>query len=151
MVDIRKAMLSDSDRIDVRAGDCREIWRTSMSAPAAAIERAIGSSERAWTALIDGEIMCVFGVVTSSLVTARGSPWLLGSDLIAEYPYEFLGHSRDFLERMKSGYDGLTNYVDVDNDVSITWLKWLGFAFEDEPMPYGILQRPFLKFSMGAL
>ena len=39
--------------------------------------------------------------------------------------------------------------VDADNDVSIAWLKWLGFAFEDEPMPYGILQRPFLKFSMG--
>ncbi len=42
----------------------------------------------------------------------------------------------------------LQNYVDARNEISIRWLKWLGFRFDPKPVPYGIWGLPFLRFQM---
>lgn len=149
MIKIRPARISDALKINVCEADCLEIWRTSMAEPDKAIARAIVSSRDAFTALLDGEIICIFGVVTSSVINGTGSPWLLGSDLIKENPFEFLGRSKKYMAKLKEGYSKLENHVDVDNKVSILWLRWLGFKISKDAKPYGIVGKPFKRFTMG--
>jgi hypothetical protein len=151
MIDIRASYIDDADHIRVRADDCREIWRTSLSDPNKAIRRAILSSRDAWTVFVDDEIMCIFGVATSSMINRVGTPWLLGSDLIVEHKYEFLAGSKKYIDLMKHGYSKLVNHVDQDNELSILWLQWLGFDVETEAKPYGAIGKPFRKFTMEDL
>jgi len=140
--------MADADRIVVRGDDCREIWRTSFSRPQAAIKRAINGAKEAWTAEGDGEIICIFGVSTTSVISNTGTPWLLGSDLILECPYEFLGRSKEFINRMLEHYRVLQNYVDAENVISIRWLRWMGFDVTDETEIYGMAKKPFHHFEM---
>ena len=46
-----------------------------------------------------------------------------------------------FLEQ----YPVLVNYVSVDNELSIKWLKYLGAKFYD-PSPYGKEGKMFMRF-----
>jgi hypothetical protein len=45
-------------------------------------------------------------------------------------------------------YPHLENYVDVRNELSIKWLRWLGFQFDPQPIPYGVWEMPFFRFRM---
>jgi len=151
MIEFRDAHIDDATRIDIRAADCREIWRTYMSDPNLTVALSIGSSGKAYTALLDGEIICIFGVATTSVIGRVGAPWLIGSDLVAKVPRRFLVESKERVQKMKDGYSLLKNYVDVENSVSIKWLKWLGFTIDEEIRTHGLAKKPFRKFTMECL
>lgn len=147
VIDIRPAHIDDGDHLLIREIDSREIWRTCLSDPQAALRMSIATSRDAWTVFVDDEIMCIFGVSTISTLTGLGSPWLIGSDLIEEYKWDFLDGSKPFVEKLKFGYKKLENYVDDENRLSIAWLKWMGFKVDD-PLPHGPLGKQFRKFTM---
>lgn len=151
MIEIRPAHIDDALRINVRAVDCREIWRMSMSDPEVALKRAISMSRESYTATFGGDIIGIFGVRTASVINRVGTPWLLGSDLITTVPFEFLAQSKEYIEKLKVGYTLLQNYVDVENRVSIRWLRWLGFKIDKNAVPYGLTQKPFRRFTMECL
>lgn len=147
MIDVKPSHIDDAVQINVRESDAREIWRTSLSGPNKAVRRSILASRDVWTARIDGEIICIFGVADVSLITKTGAPWLLGSDLVEEQGLEFLVKTKKYMEKVKVGYDRLMNYVDADNEVSIKWLEWIGFTV-GEPVPFGAVGKPFRKFTL---
>jgi len=59
---------------------------------------------------------------------------------------KFLRRNRNWIDANMKIYDKLENYVDARNTKAINWLKWLGFQFADETVPYGMLKMPFYKF-----
>jgi hypothetical protein len=111
------------------------------------LEMSLASSAMAWTAVCDGEIVCMFGVGAARLVSDWGVPWLLGTDRIEGLAFRFLRTSMDYLERMEDVYPVLQNWVHEDNELAIRWLEWLGFDVgEPEPHgPNGAMFRPMLK------
>jgi hypothetical protein len=133
----------------VRDADRDEFWAASMHTPEEVLEQAFVISRLAWTGLIDGVPVCMYGVVDSSTVLIRqGRPWMVGTDLLDKHQVVFLRRCRSSLETMKMCFGKLENYIDARNVKAIQWLKWLGFSFS-EPEPLGPLNMPFIRFTLG--
>lgn len=132
---------------NMRECDRREIWSAFHSLPLSAIIRSVQNSTLKWT-IRDGDVpLGIFGVGASSAMSDRGSPWLLATPELNRIRIPFLRQSRECVQRMLAQHSFLENWVDVRNTTSVKWLKWCGFEF-DEPQPFGVEGRDFLRFYM---
>lgn len=131
----------------VRAADVEELWASGRKTPVEAMRLGIQVSTDAWAGLVDGEVMCVFGVAPYSMLTGTGVPWMVGSTLIDRHASRFAMRCRPVVNRMLDDYPHLVNYVDSRNRRAIRWLRWLGFEV-GEPEPYGWQGIPFHRFEM---
>lgn len=130
----------------LRAADRDEVVAQSGLHPALALGMSLGSSDAAWTGLMDGQVAVIWGVAPQDeLERDVGVPWMLGSDLIVQHPRLFLTHCQAAVEEMQALFPILENHVDIRNTVAIRWLKWLGFDIM-EPVPHGPYKMPFHPF-----
>ena len=116
----------------MRAADVAEVLASSGQGPDEALRASLAISTQAWTGLIDGEPVCMFGVAAVSILSGRGAPWMLGADRLERYPMTFLRRCRSCVAAMSAVYPSLENYVDERNTLSKRWLGWLGFKLADE-------------------
>lgn len=114
-----------------------EIEMSSPINPMLQVGYCIAESRPGYAVTRRGEPIVIFGVTGTA--SGAGSPWLLATDAIKEYPIVFYRKSKDFIREMREMYDELENYVYCGNDLSIRWLGWAGFEF-DEP------QGDFMRF-----
>lgn len=128
-----------ADRDEVAASHGHSIER--------ALELSVRLSYRAWFAAIDGEPAALVGVATTSLLSGKASPWLLGTSVIERKPKAFLRASRALFPALIDGARYLENYVDERNTLSQRWLEWLGFTLEPAEA-WGSAGLPFRRFWM---
>jgi len=133
----------------VRQADIDEVHAASGLPIEIALEKSYRMSTHCWAGIVDGEVACIFGVSPVNMLAGKGSPWLLGTDLVERHAMAFLRRNRRYILIMLRMYNHLENYVDVRNTASIAWLKWLGFEFY-EPEPYGKHRMKFMRFEMRA-
>lgn len=131
----------------VRPEDKAELWAACLQTPDAVMRGALERGH-ALTGLVDGEPVCMWGVVPQSLLINWGAPWMVGTTALERHALMFLRRCRKQVLELFAGYDMLLNYVDARNARAIQWLKWLGFTVEKTPEKYGFLNLPFHKFSM---
>ena len=131
----------------MRQRDKTEIWLSHRLLPHEALLKSNQFEGKRWTGLIDGEPAAIFGIMTMSLLTGSGSPWLLATEKMVKNRKEFIKISKDHMVEAIKGYSFLENYVHVDNKESIRWLKWLGFKIH-KPVPYGIYKAQFHRFTL---
>jgi RimJ/RimL family protein N-acetyltransferase len=148
-IEIRPATFRDALTLVMRKADREEVEALSGRDPREVLVESVERSASAWAGLADGKLVCLFGVVPMSLVGVTGIPWLLGSDDVCTYGRAFLRRNRAYVHAMLAEYPVLTNVVDARNDVSIRWLRWLGFRL-GEPQPMGPHGLPFVPFRMEA-
>ena len=129
----------------MRKADRDEVWASSKVGPHTALFKAMKVTASPRTVLVDREVVCMFGVSSTTILSDVGSPWLLGTDKMVSHPLVFLKRSRDYFQGIRKEYKHLENYVDVRNEISMRWLMWLGFKM-DEPKPYGALGLDFRRF-----
>ncbi len=92
--------------------------------------------------------LAVFGVARNSMLSLRGSPWLIGSTPIAFYGRDVARLSRPMVNYLRGGYTVLENWVHADNMVSVRWLKGCGFTI-DPAEPHGPFGAMFHRFWMS--
>ncbi len=151
--EIRRALPEDVDAIaaDARAADVAELWACGRVTPAQAL--AFGfrhGGEHAWTGLVDGRPVCMFGVTPVSLLDRSGTPWMVGTRRLDRHALSLIRHSHEAVRLMRSAYDSMANVVDARNTAAIRWLRWIGVQVEAEPAPFGPDRLPFHRFTMGA-
>lgn len=112
-----------------------------------AMQRGYEASEACWVGTIDGRPVCVFGVVRWSTLSMTGTPWLLATDEFEEEGLAIVKLSKTYSNLMKKRFRLLQNFVDVRQEKSIKWLKWIGFTIEPAE-PFGVLGMPFHRFWM---
>lgn len=137
IVEIREANLTDIYSLAprLREQDRREVWASHHLQGEAALLLSYFQSEYSFVAVCDGQVNAMWGV--SKLKDKPGALiWFLGSDVVAEYPVKVFRAGRRFVQQALERYGYLENYVDARNELSISWIKWLGFSF-DKPKPYG--------------
>lgn len=117
----------------------------------ALLRRSVGQSSLAVTTVdaCTGEPVAIFGAGPLSLLSDIGVPWMLGTERMFDFPRELLADGRRWVGAMLQDFSELANYVDVRNDLSVRWLKRLGFSFS-EPVPYGIKGMSFYRFEKKA-
>ncbi len=116
--------------------------------PLQAVRSSLCYSDKAFIWLTDGKPACMFGVGNPQAFSNVGIPWLFSTEEVKRNKFRFLRCYHPFLESMLAMYNRLENYVDTRQKETITWLKWMGFSVEDNPVPYGPLQMPFHHFMM---
>lgn len=132
---------------NMRDADRRELEASSNLDPITALELSVSHSREPLTGLADGELVCCFGVVDVSLLHREGVPWMVATPAIEQHGKIFLLNSRRVVKKWRRQYRYMSNFVDVRNDIAITWLKWLGFKLH-APIPYGPRNMPFHPFIM---
>jgi hypothetical protein len=149
VVEIRPATVADAKALVLRAADREEVDALTGRDPRAVLVESVERSVSAWAGVVDGELVCLFGVAPLSLAGVTGVPWLLGSDAVARFGGPFLRCNRTYLREMLREFPVLRNVVDARNAVSIRWLGWLGFTL-GTPQPMGVRGLPFIPFVMSA-
>lgn len=148
MNELRRATLEDAESIAcyAREADINELWAAAKSTPLTTMVRGMEHSE-AWTWLIDGVPVCMFGVTPLSILGGYGSPWLVGTHEIDSHAWAFLHSSRAGILELFEQWGHLQNFVDARNTKAIRWLKYLGFTIHPAA-PYGPFGLPFHHFEM---
>lgn len=127
----------------IREADRDELFALYRQTPAEVLGASFRLSQMAWTGLVDGVPVCMFGVV--KVDGDVGRPWMIGTADLDRYAMIFLRRCREQVEAMQRSFTHLENFVDVRNQKAIDWLRWLGFSFS-EPEPMGPFSLPFYRF-----
>lgn len=104
-------------------------------------------SEESHVALLDGVPFCVFGLKQNPKAEWMGIVWMLATDKMSDIGVmRTIGRlSEIYIESWFEQYDTLMNFVSVENDISVKWLKRLGFDFHD-PIVFGSDRSLFYPF-----
>lgn len=129
----------------MRPADIQEVWAASHQKPLDALAASMAVTPECMTGLANGEVMCIWGVGESSVLSLTGVPWLLGAKKLPKHSKAFLSASKHYMQHYQNKYDKLENYVDARNTLAVKWLGWLGFTIEP-PKPFGVENRPFHHF-----
>jgi len=128
----------------IDAEECRAMGRE----PKQALRLAFMTSEKAWTALVDGAPHAMFGVVVESLLDRIGTPWFLGTDEVYRHGREMIQWGPGILSRMGDSSRRLMNLVSSDNRQAIRLLRKWGFTVAtDEMTVRGVAFRQFERVS----
>lgn len=116
----------------MRSIDKLECAMFGRMGPLEAIKSSITDSLWSKTAIVDGDIQCLFGVSPAGhLLGDVGRPWMLAAHGIEKHARHLLRYSRGYVEGMQDAFPRLENFVHGENRTAIRWLKWCGFSFED--------------------
>lgn len=133
--------------VSIRAADRAECWAAARWEPEETLWAGLQCSDPCLTALVDGEVVCIFGVVPVSLLTGRGCPWLIATTGLERHARKFLRESKQYVAAWAAQYEILMNHVDARNTVAIRYLRWLGFTLVPAA-PFGPMGLPFHRFTL---
>lgn len=126
----------------LRAIDKRELWVGAGMLPYEGLLFSYENSETFTVIAPDEDVpILMFGIGRARLLDGHRCVWLLGTDKMQEIKKRFVKDSSDILHLLASG-DTVYNHVIEGNELSLRWLKWLGFSIDD-PKPYGWLNKKF--------
>lgn len=131
--------MSPADRDECAAGGL---------GPYRALSGSLDRSVAAWTGMVRDEPVCMFGVSPLDILGGVGCPWILTTPEVQRFAVTFLKLNREYLHRMLEIFPKLINFVDARHRRGIAWLKWLGFKFDETPVPYGPFGMMFYRFHM---
>ena len=87
-------------------------------------------TSRCYAAMVNEQVLCVFGVCTQVFENNYRVVWLLGTDVVDGNKKEFCVKSKAIVDGWVKEYGRLANFVWVKNKKSIRWLKFLGAKFD---------------------
>lgn len=135
----------------MRAADRLELEAVGYT-PVDALENALLASEVSAAALIDGEVLCLFGVVDRTptlLGPRRGEAWLLTSAAVDRHPLAFWRASKRLVRELAARWPTLINRVDARHTSALSYLARLGFRVSPAK-PWGLRGEPFHPVALGA-
>lgn len=99
-----------------------------------------------WVAEMHGKVFCIYGITPYE--DRKGVPWFLATEEFDKYKNIVKNKCRKEFLRITKDYDYLFNYVYVNHEKSIRWIKWLGFTVH-EPVVLGPYNAEFCKFEVS--
>lgn len=105
-----------------------ELTALSSSSCEEIIEKNIRSSIDSWSVFYEGQIVCIFGISTVTLLDNTGYPWLITSTRMKQHLKYFLMCTPIVINYWLKQYESLVQYIPDDFTAGIRWLKWAGFT-----------------------
>jgi hypothetical protein len=97
--------------------------------------------------VVDGKIVCMFGVTPLPKYPKTGLIWLLATPDFHKHTKSFAVRNKAVFEEVIKDYEYVFNYVLSKNEDSVRWLTWLGFNM-GEPQPIGKTGANFNRFEL---
>ena len=141
MITVVPATLEHAARIELRAGDAREIEALGVTKKEA-LATTLGRSIQADAYLIDGEVAALMGITLTSLIGGTAAPWLMTGRPVERHRKAFMRLTRERTQRMLAEHGTLVCNVHAEYARSIRWLRWLGFEIAPA-RPFGPLGAAF--------
>ncbi len=119
---------------NIRSVDKREIQVMCQADHEYAIRFSVEASQDRCLSVRDsddGDLICIFGVSSLTVLGLVGAPWLIGTPKMNTHARDLMEVSRVYLQCMLDEFDMLTNIVWAGNKASIRYLKKLGFDFSE--------------------
>lgn len=93
-------------------------------------------SELSKAAYVDGELLCCWGRIRQTILSAECCPWMVATPLVETKAAKkvFLKQSPSIIDDLTQGFNRSWNMVYEGNKTTIRWLKWAGFEFIGEPL-----------------
>lgn len=146
MIEIVPAKLTHVGPIAVNMREIDQLeCRIFGHSPKDALRLGLMASTIAWTALVDGKPVAMFGASTVSLLDGIGRPWMLMTDEAVRHQKALVRFGRIYTAAIHRHYARLENWVHVDNSAAIRWLSRLGFAVGGVDVIRGHPMRPFAR------
>ena len=82
-----------------------------------------------WTGYIDGDLVCIWGLIPPSLLSEQAYLWLYTTEELKGHEFLFIRRSQLAVEAMLEQWPTIVGHAVVDNTRAIKWLKWLGATF----------------------
>lgn len=87
-------------------------------------------SENVWKGVVDDEIVCVWGIVTPTIISDQCYLWLLTTDAAMKHKFIVVRWSQIVVELLLNKYNRIVGHVESNKPHSQKWLKWLGAEFQ---------------------
>lgn len=110
------------------------------------LKRFVEHASFCYVGMVDGLIVCVYGIVSPSLLSDRAYLWMLTTDEVDEHRFLFIRHSQRVVESVLEKYSYIIGDTSIGDKKSLRWLKWLGaeFGFPQEgTLPFTITRKTF--------
>jgi len=133
---------------NMRVAEMRELMSGAGFDPEEGLLFELERSASAWSWIIDGEVACMFGIISPNMLDAQSYPWFLTTYLVETHARQFARACKTLLPELLERHPRLVGMVDARYGLSILWLEWLG-AKIDEPEPWGVAREPWRRFEIG--
>ena len=117
----------------LRASDEQECARLVGLDPGLWLWESFASSDSCMTAFSPAGVAAITGVRRKSALSTNAWIWMMGCDDVERFWLDTARLSALVVHYLSLPYQRVENFVDADNRVTIRWLKWLGFRFEEAP------------------
>lgn len=105
----------------VKAEEWHDSWRGTP------LFHCVELSNDVWVANVDGNLVCVWGLITPSLLSDKAYLWL---HTFSDLPLlTFVRRSREVIAEMLKRHPNIVGQCLNDNYKARRWLKWLGAEF----------------------
>lgn len=92
-------------------------------------EQWVACSQKVWCATEGESFICMWGIIPPTLLSDQAYLWLHTGDGFDGNEFIFVRHSQRAAEEVLKIYDQIVGHVQVGQDKSIKWLRWLGAEF----------------------
>lgn len=89
----------------------------------------VNESDTTWVGVVDGDLVCAWGVIPLTLVSTQVYLWMYASPKLADHKFIFVRRSQQVLEQLFELYDTIVGHVDPANKQAVQWLTWLKADF----------------------
>jgi hypothetical protein len=105
----------------VQAGEWGEHWNGTP------LHHCVQLSSHCWIANVDGNLACVWGLITPSLLSDKAYLWLHTFPSVPKFA--LARRSREVLAEMLKKHKIIVGHCARHNRGASRWLKWLGAEF----------------------
>ena len=131
----------------MRPSDALEVYLTAGHSPIEALRYSVEKSHFSTAVWINETPCAILGLYVPDVLTGWGVPWLLSSQDALQYRRAFIQQAAPVIEAMLDITPKLRNHVHVANNLSVAWLKRIGFKMLPA-VEFGVAKAPFYPFEM---
>jgi hypothetical protein len=96
------------------------------------VEQYMTKSDYIIAGSVDGNLCCVLGAISETLISEKAYIWFLHTAEFDRYKFVFARRSRDIIQTLRSHHSIFVGHCLRDSKVARRWVKWLGARFTGE-------------------
>lgn len=146
MIRVEPATREHAERMApvMRQEDSTEVLALGFS-PLEALTHSLDNSFIAEAAVLDGDVVAMWGACAEAYAGGKAFLWMLGTDHVPRNTKALLRGSASFVQHVHRFYPLLECLVDTRYDKAVRWIKWMGFRHvataRMNGIPFALCQR----------